>query len=50
MKVACLIPVQKRLQVTEAEGTANRDRLCCISSPKLTIRVATNGSQDCKEG
>ena len=38
--------MQKRLQVIETEGTANGDRLCCISSPKLTIRIATNGSKD----
>lgn len=38
--------MQKRLQVIETEGTANGDRLCRISSPKLTIRIATNGSKD----
>jgi hypothetical protein len=49
-ETACLISMQKRLQVIEPEGAANGDCLCCITSPKLTVRVATNGPKNCPEG
>ena len=42
--------MQKRLQVIETEGTADGDCLCCITSPKLAIRVAANGPKDCTKG
>jgi len=45
--LACLVPIQKRLQVVETEGRANRYRLCRIPCPKLTVGVAANGSKDC---
>jgi hypothetical protein len=41
--------MQKRFQVVEAEGTTNRDGLCCVSCPKLTVWVAANCSKDCLE-
>jgi hypothetical protein len=41
--------MQKRFQVVETEGTTNRDSLRCVSCPKLTVRVAANGSKDCME-
>jgi len=46
MNATCLIPMQKRFQVVETEGTTNRDGLRCIPCPKLTIWVAANGSKD----
>lgn len=39
--------MQKRFQVVETEGTSNRDGLCCVSCPKLTVWVAANSSKDC---
>ena len=48
MKMPYLVPIQKCLQVVETEGRANRYRLCCIARPKLTVGVATDGSQDYK--
>jgi hypothetical protein len=39
--------MQKCFQVVEAEGTSNRDGLCRIPCPKLTVWVAANGSEDC---
>jgi hypothetical protein len=49
MYVAYLVPMQKSFQVVETEGTTNRDGLRCITCPKLTIWVATNGSEDWKD-
>jgi hypothetical protein len=42
MTVTCLIPMQKGFQIVKTKGAANRDRLRCITCPKLTIRVAAN--------
>ena len=47
MKLARLVPMQKRFQVVKTEGTTNRDGLCCIPRPKLTVWVVANGSEDC---
>ena len=44
---ACLVTIQKRLQVVETEGRANGYRLCRVSRPKLTVGIAANGSKDC---
>ena len=49
MKLAYLVPMQKRFQVVETEGTTNRNGLCCITRPKLTVWVVANGSEDCVE-
>ena len=46
--MSCLVSIQKRLQVVETEGRANRYRLCRISCPKLAVGVAANGSQNYK--
>jgi hypothetical protein len=39
--------MQKSLQIVETERTADRDCLRSIPRPKLTVRVAADGSEDC---